>query len=921
MKRKIFIPIIICLLSFCTIQPAQALFIREYTEENPLIIVSDWEFPPYEFRNDKGDPDGYNVEVLDLILDRLNIPHKYVMQEWSKCTTTFEQRNADLIHALTFIYNRRPYVMTQNMITYYNVKAARLKETPPLQKISDLGENDTLIVKDNDYASLRISEYENLRCQVEYRSTRDALAGIRSGKYKYYIWGENPINLKLKEYGIDNVVLDQTDIPSGELRIIGYDKELIDAIDDMFARLEQEGEIQKINDKWFHPELEHNDTSPITLYILASIIVISIIIVLLTILVRNRVRKAVHKSYDINQMMKQALSMGKFATLEFDLDDQYLRNIDGHVLPDKGMQPQEFTRRMPPDQGKQLHESNLALARGEANSFSMKLRLNVGTDEKPEWKDYYGNALAQKENGRVRRIIYTVKDLTNEILEEQETRELGAKYRQMFDTNLIAMSFYNKDGRFININDNMKKLCEFDKVPGIETFFRETNAFDIPLIKGVIDPTSHDNVHVCQHMYYPDYGVDKYIEVRLRNIFDDNDELHYIMFTVRDVTYEREMFLELRKHDREIRKQNEAVNTYEAQLHYLLENSSMFIWNFFPETKKIRFSRSGRKAEYEETIMEFFEGIEEKNRQQALDQITDIVTHHKPYHAVHFYKYTPIEPRPVWYSISGVPIHDKDGKLLHYFGIARNITNLMIAQQKLMDETARAENSGKLKSAFLANMTHEIRTPLNAIVGFSGLLPVVDTNEERMEFIRIIRNNCDMLIRLINDILEASSMGQSLAIKPEALDLVPAFDDICQTLALRVQEAGVEFIKDNPYSSFPAKLDKGRIAQVLTNFTTNAVKYTKQGHIKVGYREQDDGIYFYCEDTGAGIPKDKQDSVFERFVKLNDFVQGTGLGLSICKSIADRCGGKIGVTSEGEGLGSTFWMWIPRETTPPTNNV
>ena len=212
-------------------------------------------------------------------------------------------------------------------------------------------------------------------------------------------------------------------------------------------------------------------------------------------------------------------------------------------------------------------------------------------------------------------------------------------------------------------------------------------------------------------------------------------------------------------------------------------------------------------------------------------------------------------------------------------------------------------------------MTHEIRTPLNAIVGFSDLLPVVETQEERMEFIRIIRSNCDMLLRLINDILEASSMGQALDIKPLEVDVAQTFDDICQTLAQRVDKPGVEFIKDNPYTTCPSVIDKGRVQQVLTNFVTNAVKYTHEGHIKVGYRQEQrgerEGLYFYCEDTGAGIPKEKQASVFERFVKLNDFVQGTGLGLSICKAIADRCMGEIGVTSEGEGLGSTFWFWIP----------
>jgi signal transduction histidine kinase len=214
-------------------------------------------------------------------------------------------------------------------------------------------------------------------------------------------------------------------------------------------------------------------------------------------------------------------------------------------------------------------------------------------------------------------------------------------------------------------------------------------------------------------------------------------------------------------------------------------------------------------------------------------------------------------------------------------------------------------------------MTHEIRTQLNAIVGFSDLLQIIEEPSERQEFIRIILGNCDMLLRLINDILEASDMGQALAIEPTEIDFAQAFDDICQTLEQRVQEPGVAFIKDNPYNTFPTRLDRGRIQQVITNFVTNAVKYTHEGHIKVGYRVDESGdgkqptLYVYCEDTGAGIPQDKQASVFERFVKLNDHVQGTGLGLSICKNIIERCGGQIGVTSQGEGHGSTFWFEIP----------
>ena len=239
----------------------------------------------------------------------------------------------------------------------------------------------------------------------------------------------------------------------------------------------------------------------------------------------------------------------------------------------------------------------------------------------------------------------------------------------------------------------------------------------------------------------------------------------------------------------------------------------------------------------------------------------------------------------------------------------------MHKQEMLRKETERANDSGHQKSVFLANMTHEIRTPLNAIVGFSDLLQAVDSPDEKQEMIRIIHNNCDMLLRLIDDILALSNVdANAMQLVPEKVDFSKAFDDICQSLHQRVQEPGVEFQKDNPLSSVVVEIDHRRIQQVITNFVTNAVKYTHQGHIRVGYRleerENRQGLYVYCEDTGSGIPKEQRERVFERFVKLNDFIQGTGLGLSICKAIVEKCGGEIGVDSEVD-KGSTFWFWIP----------
>ena len=882
-----------------------------YSNEKPLIIVSDWDFQPFEFLNTEGKPSGYNIEVLDLILNKLGIPHKFVMQEWYLATEMFEKREADLIHALYSYYNVEPYIPTKKYINYYNLKVARRLDTQPLVSIKNLTGNDTLILKKNDYAALRINEIQDISFAFEYHSPKDGLTGIRSGRYKYFIWGDVPLARKIKELNLDSIALDEIDIPAGELRIIGYNKELVDIIDDEYTRLEQNGELEIIHDKWFHPERVHDDTSPVSLIILLALALAIFAGFLINRLITLRVNAAVRKSAELNSMMKSALGIGDFSVLEYDIEGNILHNLYGQILPTKTMLPQEFIRRMPPEQGKYLHECNTRLISGEQQKFDIKILFNRGTDEHPEWRNYYGNAIAEIEDGKTKYIVYTTKDITNELKEERENRDLWNKYMKVFDTNIVAMSFYDSKGHLLDFNQEMRIL--FGITDENASYFRSVELFDVPAIKGDFTPESREALHGCHHLVIPENNVDVYMEIRIKPVFDDNDRLIYYVVTARDITAERDIYLELRKHNEEISKANEAINRYEDQLGYLLEQSEMFIWHFDIKEETIHFTVNPHEKGYTETFEEFFSGVPEKERTESMNNLRELIRQRKTFNIIHHYNYTPMEQGPVWYAISGIPIINEKSGLAEYFGVARNITDLMEAQQKLKEESARAEDSGHLKAAFLANMTHEIRTPLNAIVGFSDILQMVETQAERIEFIRIIRNNCDMLLRLINDILEASSMGQALAIEPMPCDFAQVFDDICQTLEQRVAEAGILFIKDNPYETFPAVLDKGRIQQVLTNFTTNAVKYTKTGHIKVGYREQDGGIYLYCEDTGAGIPKEKQNAVFERFVKLDDFVQGTGLGLSICKSIAERCNGQIGVTSEGEGQGSTFWLWIPKE--------
>lgn len=222
-----------------------------------------------------------------------------------------------------------------------------------------------------------------------------------------------------------------------------------------------------------------------------------------------------------------------------------------------------------------------------------------------------------------------------------------------------------------------------------------------------------------------------------------------------------------------------------------------------------------------------------------------------------------------------------------------------------------AKESDRLKSAFLANMSHEIRTPLNAIVGFSNLLTTTEDNEKKQKFINIIENNNQLLLQLIGDILDLAKVeANTLEFIYKPTDLNELVRGIEETMRSKVQQ-GVVLNYTLGAADCCIESEPNRLSQVIINLLTNACKFTSKGSITFGYEVQDDEIYFFVRDTGLGISKEGQERIFQRFAKLNDFVQGTGLGLSICKSIIEKMNGRIGVESKGEGKGSTFWFTIP----------
>ena len=885
---------------------------EKYNAKRPVVVVCDWDKPPYEFLNNNGEPAGSNIDVMRAVMKEIGIPVKFVMKEWSIALRTFERGNADIIFANARRYTKDPYVVSENIINYNRVRVATHADSTGMITFRQL-EREGAVFKPGDYSAHYFMDGDSINTSfMEFQTPKVALLGLLNGDYKYYVWGEEPLKWKIKELNLEGIVLNDVGIPISEVHVIGRDRQLVEQIDDQYSRLKQRGEIATIQDRWFHPERIEEEMDLHWLYISLGILVLMGIMWFFIWLARRHVVAATRNHRELNDMMGQALRMGNFIIMEYDIKRDRVTNRHGNLLPPDGLTLQEFTDRIHADQQQEFIQKTNALLEGRERRFELDKRWNAGTPEEPHWLNFQGHAICELDrDGRPAYIFNVIHDVTQEVEEDRAARNLVHKYQVLTNLPFVAMSFYDNKGYLYSINDTMKELCAIDRDDEAQHFWENVSMFDIPLLQGMISPNSKDGVSFCQHFEYPDFGLNKYIDVSIQPLFNADGGLVNYFCTTFDVTRECDLYREGLQLAKENEQTQQEIALQIDRLRYLLSHSERYLIRSNIHDEQIAFYRTLDQPEYQHSFSRFQRVLAKEDREPVMNILYDDKTRSPQTATIHIIEPSEGQTGTV-FTVTFNPILNDQGEIIGHEGIASDITRITETSSQLAKETILAEESLRMKSAFMASMTHELRTPLNAIIGFTSVLEALGDSPERGEYVRIIHNSTDMLQRLISDIIEASSISYgAFTIKPEETDFALAFDDICITLAQRVQDPNVEFQKESPYDHFPTTIDIGRIQQVLTNFVTNAVKFTTQGHIRLGWKPKDNGLYLYCEDTGKGIPADKQSLIFEQFVKLDEFVQGTGMGLAICKSIAERCGGKIGVTSEGEDKGSTFWLWVP----------
>lgn len=886
-----------------------------YNENNPINMACDMEFAPYEYRNDNGEAAGLNVDVAKEIAKELDLPISFEMKEWNTVISEMKKGKIDLMLVASLPNDLPGLYYSKLTVSTYKMAIAFKQGTKSVDKINEIPKKAKVVFKLGDYCYDAAKKAGLPTRQIAFNTPKYALYGLNKGEYDYFIYCDLPMRWHIRQYHLNDIQVQLLDAPGKTFRFVSNDKQLLNAIDDHLARIQQRGDLNRLRSKWL---VYNNDSNKMEYKFLTAVFILAFIIVVLFFfnrLVSRRVKAILQETFEMNKILGDALMASRNNVISHNLVTHRISNVSGNWLPKKGMSEDEFRDHIHPDDRDKVTFLNVKISNVKNLANNCQYRWNIGSVENPIWRMLINQPAPEIDNkGRLISIISTVTDVTDVRANQEKKSELTNRYSQIFSNSMVGFALYDSDGNLVENNAKYREILLFD-VDANRVFYDSTNLFNIDSVKDAYyGRDGNEYVAFCTRVM--PYGTHdaQYLEVRLRHISDDSGKTVYHMVTLTNNNEERINFLKSRDSDMKIRAVSKQIQQYETELRYLLESAHMRVWSTSMADNEARFFKDLRSYETKMTIEEFVSKVVRPEDKDLAMRLAD-VTYNNCQSVMGQIKIKDLFREGEgerWYSINSIPNYDADGTLLGCFGLIRDVTLMVDSQEKLKEETARANDSDQQKSAFLANMSHEIRTPLNAIVGFCDLLQAVDEPEEKKEFMRIIRNNCDMLLMLIDDILTLSTIDSAESqLRFREIDFAPAFDDMCTSLAQRVAtKPTLEFINNNPYAKIETSLDKDRLQQVLTNFVTNAVKNTEQGHVKVGLEIENKGIRIYCEDTGCGIPQDKCDKIFQRFVKLNDFVQGAGLGLSICKKIAEMYHGKIGVNSK-VGVGSTFWFWVP----------
>lgn len=910
--------------------PAQSDSIgaREYTQEHPLIYEGVWDLWPYAFLNDNGEPEGYNVDLVRLIMKRLNIPYVIKLRPSEEAFNDLKNGKSDLTLGLAVGYHDQYGLYGKNAVTLFTQSVVTPKSKPvQIKTFRDLGKPGMkVIVNHTSMCYHLMKDYGWEENAIPRKDIREVIQQVSAKEEGQIVWNTLTLKWLMRRYLIDNLQLTPVNMPHGEYKFMSHDQHLLDMLDEELTKLNANDELKPLQDKWFYPEHLQKETSAWVKYavITAAILLLIMLVYLISYRLQNyRLTRLNNKR---NRRLALILQTSQVHIWTYDITNSEFawRNEDGQVAYTYSMD--EFSQRYSPEDFAKLKAALEELGRQETGDGSQEKTITLNLRAKDtesgddELRDYVIvlSVLRRDKHGKPVMIIGTKKDVTHDRDQQRYDEERTLRYWSIFYSPVVGIMLFDKDGYLVNINPKACEIfnCEEDEI--IEEKVSLSDIFDI----GDMTLEDTDGYYASQYIDLDKIPMEQRQvrsirrqgklcnEVRLMTIYEDDNQLLGVFAIIRDIT---ESVYGIEQYDI-VKTRLDAVKAvlrdYDTSIDSVLHESDVRLATYSPATHILTIHRSVNEVQHALTqtrCMTLVADHSKKLAMRILNDMDDLVD--KPVNANIRTTLRIKGGKQLKVQFCLMPLHDKQGNIVEYLGLLRDLSELREVEKQLAVQEAKVQEVENTKNSFVKNMVQEIRTPMNTVLDYVEQIdPQAPTPNEAV-LSKGILDNADYLLHLIDNILYLSRLqAHMVEIVKQPRNFAELFGSQCMTGWMKYQNANTRYIVENPYEQLMVDIDAENLGQAIGQIAANAAQHTKSGIVRARYDYIGRRLIISLDDTGEGMPPEVLAEVNEKQTYTTPNTKG--LGLAITKELVSQMDGTVEISSE-LGSGTTVYIMIP----------
>ena len=910
--HKLILMLLVAFVSPLSAQ-VQHNILGRYTAEHPLVYEDKWDMWPYAFLNDEGEPCGFNVDLVRLLMNELNTPYSIVLKNGKEVRTDVLAGQADISFGLADDLNQCFTNYSKSVIQQFTHSVISLKSKPAtIHSLKDLS-HEKVMVYDNSCTHRLMKDKGWDGNAIPYVDMKDALNDLIEHRNGQIIWNTASLEWLMRIYHDDNLQLTDFSMPVSKYRIVSADTALLEVLDSAFIALNADGKLDELSEKWFHPEKQKTGISSWMWYVAAAMLLACLILLFYYISFHLLERRLIYANQWHRQRLSRILVSSRIKMYAYDINRKRYISLKDDGQEGNHYTPTEFRNYFAKGEYEKVKEAYDRLIKGKEKrvTIEVKARDNASNQEYRDTQAVF--SVLQWENGQPSVIIASTTDMTEVRRLQRQSKEMLLRYQAVFNTVMSDIVAFDKNGHVTDMNerslqtfhtnmeDAVKNLCIDTAINSKEEWPDRTQPFHATLF---LDPATGS-----WHEPHIDYKHTICYELRLEPVYDKNNQPLAYYGSGFNVTETANTFRKIKESNQLIKEGTELVTQYIHDIDYVMGAGGIYTVSYSPDSHILTIFKGMNKVLRTFTQSTIIGLLTDSSRKQATRTFFNMDTRLDKQIECQIETNFKRKGQHVFLHFDFIPNYDRQGKVTNYFGLCRDMTELENARYQLLEKTKNAQQIETQKNTFMRNMSFEIRTPLNSVVGFAELFKQPHSEDDEKVFVQQIKENANDLLHLIDSILFISRLDAHMVeIVKKPTDFAASFDSHCQLGWSEYQCDGVDYIIENPFELLVVDIDEINTGLIIEQIVTNAAQHTKAGHVKASYDYYDNRLYITISDNGQGMTEEMQAQVFKRFVSTD--CKGSGLGLAICKELADQMGATINIHSE-VNKGTIVWIGIP----------